>query len=176
MNTMTDHIPTLETERLVLRAPKMADLPTLTDFFTSPQSHAVGGPRDPVASFNTLAATIGHWAIKGFGSWHIADRETDAFWGRTGFIDMPGWEEPELGWALTADAQGRNIAFEATQAARSYGAAHLGLDGVISYIRPANTRSATLAKRLGAVLEKTHANWRGKPCDVWRHPLCGGPS
>ena len=118
----------------------------------------------------SMNAVFGHWVLHGFGAWYIVDRETDAYLGRTGFIMAPGWEEPELGWAVTAQTEGKGIAFEATVAARKYGAEHLKLDGVISYIRPSNTRSAALAKRLGATLEKTHANWRGAACDVYRHP------
>lgn len=170
MSVMTDHIPTLETERLVLRAPMLDDLPAVTAFFASEQSNSVGGPRDDLASAMSLSATIGHWALHGFGSWFIADRETGVWLGRTGFIMAPGWEEPELGWAVVPAAQGKGIAYEATLAARTFGAAHLGLNAVISYIRPANIRSAALAQRLGAHLETTHENWRGKACDVWRHP------
>ncbi|MBD3664656.1 GNAT family N-acetyltransferase [Sulfitobacter aestuariivivens] len=170
MTTMTDTIPVVDTDRLRLRAPRLADLPALTDFFASPQSHTVGGPRDDLGSAMSLNATIGHWAVHGFGSWHIADPETDAYLGRTGFIMAPGWEEPELGWAVAQASQGKGIAQEATLAARRYGATHLGLDAVISYIRPSNTRSIALAERLGATLEKTHDHWRGAPCHVFRHP------
>lgn len=170
MTAMRDHIPTLETDRLILRAPTRADLPAITAFFASAQSHTVGGPRDDLGSAMSMNATFGLWALYGYGTWFIADRDTDAFMGRTGFIMAPGWEEPELGWAVTLEHQGKGIASEATLAARSFGAQHLGLNGVISYIRPTNTRSAALAKRLGATLEKTHANWRDAPCDVYRHP------
>lgn len=166
----SDAIPMLETERLTLRAPKADDLPALTAFFASGQSHTVGGPRDDLGSHQSLLAAIGHWAIYGFGSWHIADRDTDAYLGRTGFLFAPGWEEPELGWAIASDAQGKSIAYEATRAARTYGANQFGLDAPISYIRPTNVRSAALAQRLGASLETTHDAWRGGACQVWRHP------
>ncbi|MGJ8545831.1 MAG: GNAT family N-acetyltransferase [Sulfitobacter sp.] len=170
---MADHIPVIDTPRLRLRAPKTADLPAVTAFFASAQSHSVGGPRDDLGSAMSLNAIFGQWALQGFGSWVIADRDSDAYLGRTGFILAPGWEEPELGWALTAQAQGQGIAAEATRAARSFGAAHLGLDAPISYIRPDNLRSAALAERLGARIEKRLPDFRGKPADVWRHPSEG---
>lgn len=167
---MTALIPTLGTDRVVLRAPSLEDLPALTAFFASEQSHSVGGPQDALGAHRSLLSGFGHWALYGYGSWHIADRDTDAYLGRTGFLFAPGWEEPELGWAITAETEGKGIAHKATRVARQYGADALGLDAAISYIRPANTRSATLARRLGATLEKTHDDWHGKPCDVWRHP------
>lgn len=170
MTASIDLIPTVETDRLILRAPKLDDLPAVTAFFASAQSHTVGGPRDDLGSAMSMNATFGQWGLYGFGSWFIAERDSDAYLGRTGFIMAPGWEEPELGWAVTTEAEGKGIATEATLAARSYGARHLGLNGVISYIRPTNTRSAAMARRLGATLETTHDDWRGAPCDVYRHP------
>ena len=54
-------------------------------------------------------------------------------------------------------------------AARAYAARHQGLDAVISYIVPDNTRSAALAARLGAVIERD-GTVMGHACKVWRHP------
>ncbi|MFK7751511.1 MAG: GNAT family N-acetyltransferase [Sedimentitalea sp.] len=169
-------IPTLSTDRLRLRAPVLADLPALIAFFASEQSHTVGGPLDARGAFRSLNATIGHWVTRGFGSWHIADAQNDAYLGRVGFIEAPGWDEPELGWAVMPVAQGKGIAYEAALAARAHGAQHLGLDGTISYIRPSNARSARLAKRLRARIEQSKPDWLGKPVDIWRHPRIGAPA
>lgn len=166
---MSELIPTLHTERLVLRAPSMGDLPAITAFYASAQSHTVGGPRDDMMSAMTLDATIGHWVTKGYGLWAVADSGSNEWLGRVGFIFLPGWEAPELGWAVTKQAEGRGIAYEATEAARAHGASDMGLDGVISYIRPENARSAALAERLGAVLEREDT-LRGTPVNIWRHP------
>ena len=68
-------------------------------------------------------------------------------------IYVPGWAEPELGWTLMAEAEGKGLGFEAAAAARDYAARHQGLNGVISYIAHANDRSRALAERLGASLE-----------------------
>lgn len=173
--TGTDLIPTLRTDRLVLRAPHLDDLPALTAFFASAQSHTVGGPRDALGSAMSLDSVFGHWITKGFGSWFVADAKTDAFLGRVGFIFAPGWDEPELGWAVTAAAQGHGIAFEAVTAARDYGAQYLGLDAAISYIRPTNTRSIALAGRLGARFERT-GSLVDLPVHIYRHPTCADHS
>ena len=40
-------IPTLETERLIMRAPSEADFDAEAEFFASAASHFVGGPKAP---------------------------------------------------------------------------------------------------------------------------------
>ena len=166
---MTDQIPVLDTQRLTLRAPVAKDLPTLTAFFQTGRSHFVGGPRDADESFTSLASRIGHWAIHGYGLWHIDARDSGDFLGWVGFLNPPSWDEPELGWGLFAHAEGRGYAFEAARAARAFGAQEFNLDGVISYIRADNTRSRALAEKLGATYERD-GTVIGTPCHVWRHP------
>lgn len=172
--TGTDfHIPTLRTERLVLRAAALKDAPAFTAFFASERSHMVGGPRDPREAARSMAAMIGQWALHGFGMWLVADRRSDAALGWTGIIYQPGWDEPELGWTLFGQAEGHGIAFEAATAARAYAAHRLGIGSPISYIRADNTRSIALAERLGAHLER-EGEVLGTPCLVYRHPVNGG--
>ncbi|MFK7836022.1 MAG: GNAT family N-acetyltransferase [Sulfitobacter sp.] len=169
MIQMLDPIPVLDTQRLTLRAPKAGDLATLTAFFQTERSHTVGGPADAVESFTKLTARIGHWAVKGYGLWHVDSRENGDFLGWVGILNPPEWDEPELAWTVFAHAEGKGYAFEAARAARAFAASHLKCDGVISYIRPTNTRSIALADRLGATLEDTR-DWRGKPVNIYRHP------
>ena len=169
MSVMTDQIPVLDTPRLTLRAPKMADLPTLTAFYATQRSHMVGGPQDAKGAFNKLASRIGHWAFLGYGHWHIDDRKTGDFLGWVGILNPPGWDEPELGWALFAHAEGKGFAYEAASAARAFAAQHLKLDHLISYIRADNDRSRALAKRLGATHERD-GTVMDTPCQIWRHP------
>ncbi|MGC1503215.1 MAG: GNAT family N-acetyltransferase [Sulfitobacter sp.] len=169
MNAMTDHIPVLDTQRLTLRAPRKSDLPTLTAFFETERSHMVGGPADVNQTFAKLASRIGHWAIRGYGVWHIDDRQTGDFLGWVGMMNPPSWDEPELAWTLFAHAEGKGYAFEAARAARAYAAQEFKLDGVISYIHADNTRSAALATRLGAEYERD-GEVMGTPCHIYRHP------
>ena len=166
---MLDAIPVLDTQRLTLRAPKKADLPTITAFFETERSHMVGGPRDADQCFNSLTSRIGHWAYHGYGLWHIDDRQSGDFLGWVGFMNPPSWDEPELGWTLFAHAEGKGYAFEAARAARAFAAQEFKLDGVISYIHADNTRSRALAEKLGATYERD-GSVLGTPCHIWRHP------
>ncbi|NOC47105.1 GNAT family N-acetyltransferase [Ruegeria sp. HKCCD7559] len=163
-------IPTIETERLILRAPHLDDLPAMTAFFATERSHMVGGPKDSFECWNSLSNRLGHWALRGYGLWHLTEKAGGTFVGWAGMIYVPGWAEPELGWTLMEEAEGKGLAFEAASAARDHAARHQGLNGVISYIAHANDRSRALAERLGATLELENAELLGKHAQIWRHP------
>ena len=172
MTSFTVNIPTIETDRLILRAPLESDLDALETFYASERSHRVGGPLDRVGCWRLIAFNFGHWLMRGFGMWHIHHKSDDRMIGACGFIFREGWDEPELGWNVHNGYEGQSIAFEAASAARSFGTEHFDLDGVISYLDPANTRSVALAKRLGATFERK-GTFLGHNVDIYRHPKQG---
>ncbi len=166
-------IPTVDAGDVILRAPRESDLDALAGFMASDRSHFVGGPATRPDCWGIIARILGHWALRGYGYWYIAEKDTDRPIGGCGFINREGWDEPELGWQVWDGAEGRGIAFAAATAARDHGARHFGLDGVISYIAPTNTRSIRLAERLGASFERA-GELLGHQCHVYRHPKQGG--
>jgi RimJ/RimL family protein N-acetyltransferase len=172
MTTLTLHIPEVKSGDLILRTICEDDLDQLAAFYAGTRSQFVGGPLSRADCWRLIAGNLGHWALRGFGMWVIADRGTGNPLGVCGFIFREGWDEPELGWQVWDGYEGRGIAYRAAHAARTHGAAHFGLDGVISYIDPANTRSQALAERLGARFERD-GTLLGTPCQVWRHPKSG---
>lgn len=167
--TATLNIPEIETDRLILRAPREEDFEAFAAFGASDRSQFVGGPFPRFRSWGGFLATYGHWALRGFGMWMVQDRSSGKTAGRIGMILNDGWDEPELGWHVYQGFEGRGLAFEGAKAARTYAAVHQGLDAVISYIDPANTRSIALADRLGATFERD-GEVVGHPCHVYRHP------
>jgi len=170
MTLLNVTIPVLETERLRLRAPQESDLPAVMDFMASERARFVGGPLPRQQGFKSFTSMLGHWMLRGYGFWMVADRRDDTPLGRVGFLFGEGWHEPELGWQLFEGVEGRGIAFEAACAARAYGAAKLGLDGVISYTDPANARSIALARRLGCTHERDVTFMGHDGIGIWRHP------
>ncbi|MDK3020271.1 GNAT family N-acetyltransferase [Pseudodonghicola flavimaris] len=169
MTPMSLPIPVIETDRLVLRGPVESDFDAHAALMASERSRFIGGPQDRAIAWRGFSGSIGHWVLRGYGMWVIADKADDTPLGRVGFINADGWDEPELGWHLYESAEGQGVAHEAALAARAYGAAQFGLDGVISYIDPANLRSQALAARLGAEIERD-GEVMGHACQVWRHP------
>ncbi|MFT7593132.1 MAG: RimJ/RimL family protein N-acetyltransferase [Paracoccaceae bacterium] len=162
-------IPTLETQRLTLRPPQMSDFDAYADFRASPRSVGVGGPYTSGQSFGQLGELIGHWSLRGFGRWMVADRSTDAPLGVVGLMYPTDWPEPEIAWSVFAAAEGKGIAQEAAQATRSYAYDVLGWTTVISCIVPDNTRSITLAQRMGAIQEPGFRHPEHGEMQVWRH-------
>lgn len=163
-------IPTLNTERLILRAPCEADFDAECAFYASPRAEYVGGQLSREQVWRMLACFVGHWAFRGYGFWGIEDRETGAYLGRAGLWFPEGWPEPEIGWTLMAEAEGRGIAFEAALAARAHAYDTLGWTTAISLIAPENTRSIALAERLGAVLDREWVHDRFGRTLIYRHP------
>ncbi|WP_045996765.1 GNAT family N-acetyltransferase [Loktanella sp. S4079] len=163
-------IPTLQTKRLTMRAPRWDDFDAYAAFRASDRTKLLGGPFTRERAFTQLAEIAGHWALRGFGRWIVADRETDAALGVVGLYYPEGWPEPEIAWSLFANAEGRGIAQEAAVTARNYAYQTLGWTTAISLIDPANTRSVALAKRLGCTDGETFQHNTLGLMHIWRHP------
>lgn len=163
------HIPQLETERLILRVPRLSDFEAFAAFCASPRSVNVGGPYTRDQAFSRLSAIIGHWQLRGYGRWLIAGKADDAPLGVGGLYFPEGWPEPEIAWSVFDHAEGRGIALEAALATRSYAYDILGWSTLISCTLPDNTRSVALARRMGAVQEDDFHHETYGPLNVWRH-------
>ncbi|MGL4235335.1 GNAT family N-acetyltransferase [Tabrizicola sp.] len=161
-------IPVLTTERLTLREPREADFATMLVFNDSPRSEFVGGGIDRKWVWRSHLSNIGHWALRGYGFYSV-DTKAGEFIGRVGVIYHDGWDEPELAWHLYDGFEGKGYAYEAALAARADYHARITPNPPISYIDVANTRSETLALRLGATLERTLNDDKGHD-HVYRHP------
>ncbi|MEO0819037.1 MAG: GNAT family N-acetyltransferase [Pseudomonadota bacterium] len=163
-------IPTVETERLILRAPREADFEHEAAFFATERSRFVGGPMQRDLVWRALAGIIGHWVFRGYGFWAVEEKGTGLYCGHVGCWCPEGWPEPEIGWTVMEAAEGRGIAHEAALASRRYAYEVLGWTTAISLIDPKNTRSLALGKRLGAKFEYTYTHPSYGPMDVHRHP------
>lgn len=163
-------IPTLQTERLTLRAPRIEDLPREILFYSSDHARFVGGQKTETECWSAIVARLGHWMVKGFGFFHIDEKTTGRYVGRVGLLDPHGWPEPEIGWSLMPDALGLGYATEAARAARDYAYGTLGWTTAISLIDPDNTPSRRVAERLGAQFESTFDHVDYGKMYIWRHP------
>ena len=168
--TVTFSAPTLTTDRLTLRAPRLSDFDALAGFYASPRSHFVGGPQTPELAWRTLAQEAGHWVLRGFGRWTVVETATQTPVGTVGLWHPEGFPERELGWDLFDGATGKGYATEAAIAARHHAYTTLGWTTLISLVADGNHASARVAKRLGATRDGDFTHERYGPMQVWRHP------
>lgn len=142
-------IPTLRTERLLLRSPRIEDFPEYAAFLASPRAGHMGGPWDARAAWGMFSHDVACWALFGHGALMIALPETGAVIGQVGINAGPLFPEKELGWLLYEGQEGRGFATEAAAALRDWAFTELGLETLVSYVDPANGRSIAAARRLG---------------------------
>ncbi len=167
--TLAMAIPTLETERLIMRAPCEADFEAEAEFFASDASKFVGGPKRPDETWRAVAMLLGHWAMRGYGFWGVEEKDTGTYVGHVGLWNPHGWPEPEIGWTLMNHATGKGYATEAALAARAHAYDVLGWETAISLIDPDNLGSKAVAKRLGAQFEYMFEHPAFGAMQVWRH-------
>ncbi len=177
MTALLTNIPTLETERLILRAPGMQDWEAWLAFCLDDRSRFVRADDiDEGKAWRAFCHVAGMWALRGYGSFVITAKGADTALGLTGPWHPIDWPERELGWTIwSAAAEGQGYAYEAARAARDYAFGTLGWTTAVSYIDPENTRSIALAERLGAVRDPSaKVPHPEDPCLVYRHPAPEG--
>jgi len=144
----------LQTPRLLLRQWRDEDL---ADFA------ALNGDAEVMRYFpacldraqsDALAERIrAHFAQYGYGLWALERRDSGAFIGFTGLLQLsfaaPFAPAVEIGWRLGRAHWGQGLALEAARAARDCAFAQLGLAQLVSFTVPANQRSRALMQRLG---------------------------
>ncbi|MEM8692293.1 MAG: GNAT family N-acetyltransferase [Pseudomonadota bacterium] len=149
--SLQNKLPTLATDRLILRAPRVTDFETYAEIACSSRGAYFGGPMSREDAWADFASMTGNWLLHGHGVWTIG-----AAAGPAGFVLLgfePGDQEPELGFMLTPTSEGQRIAFEAAQAVLHHARTALGWDTLVSYIDPENRRALRLAQRLGGLLD-----------------------
>lgn len=167
-------IPIVETQNLRLRGPEIRDFDAYAAFRMDPvRTAGVGGPCTRAQAFDKLSEIIGHWHLRGYGRWMVADKTTDHALGVCGPFYPDDWPEPEIAWSVFAKAEGRGVAYEASKASLDYAYHTLKWTTAISCVTPDNTRSIALAKRLGAVQEDDFTTVDGMKLHVFRHPAPG---
>lgn len=143
-------LPRIETQRLRLRAPRVSDWDVLSPIWTTDQARHFGGPFDEADAWLDFCQMTAGWVLRGAGALVLERKSDGAALGVVAIHHEWGDAEIELGWLLTAEAEGHGYAAEAASALRTYGYERLGLSALVSYVGTGNRRSAALAKRLGA--------------------------
>ncbi len=160
--------PVLAGENVRLRPHRASDIDALALLYETERSAHIGGPQPRDRVWRDLGYDAGQWQLLGFGSWAI-ETATGHYVGQAGLNLPDDYPEPELGWLLFEQFEGRGYALEAATLARRFAWDVLGLETLVSYIDPDNHRSIKLAERLGAVKDLDAPTPGGDACLVYRH-------
>jgi len=162
-------IPVLETERLVLRGFQPGDVETFAGFYASEASRFVGGPEDRVSTWRRISSYAGCWALRGYGKFVVEEKDNGRVVGIVGPWYPEGWPEPEIGWTILPEFEGRGYATEAAGRAIAFAYDELGWTTAMSAIFPGNARSSRLAERLGAKHDGSAEIRPYGTLEIWRH-------
>jgi RimJ/RimL family protein N-acetyltransferase len=164
-------IPVLSSARLTLRALAAADL----DGFAAMQADAevmhhlgAGVTRSREETWDTMARMLGQWPLRGYGMFAVVETASGRFAGRAGILHPYAWPEPELAYGFDRPFWGRGYATEAAVALRGWAFAQFAMPRLISYVRPANTASINVLRKMGAEPVGS-AEMLGLPAEIWAH-------
>jgi len=166
-------IPTLETDRLLLRAPSEKDFPVYREFFADAEaSHFYGGPLEDGHAWRMLAGDLGHWVLRGYGRWAVEEKVSGQMIGGCGLWWPGGWPRSELTWWIIPPARRYGFAMEASRAAIRFGHETLGWPLVQTHIDDANEPAHRLVAKLGARKIKRETFPDGNSRIVYALPHC----
>lgn len=165
-------IPRLETERLILRAYGPGDFEPFAAFMADEDvtRYLTGRPMSRADAWRSLASSIGHWHLRGYGTWAVERKQDGAFMGRVGMINPEGWPGLEVGWTLGKPYWGSGYATEAARAALNFAFLTQPVDKIISCIHPENAASQSVARRVGETKgprSEIVIGGESFPIDIW---------
>ena len=165
-------IPRLETERLILRGLTQDDFEPLAAMLADPEvtRFIASAPMTPDQAWRSLAASLGHWQLRGYGAWAVERKLDGAFMGRVGMLNPEGWPGLEIGWTLARPHWGSGYASEAAAAAMRYAFLTQSVERLISCIDKDNIASQKVAARLGETRGQTRtltADGESFDVEIW---------
>ena len=140
----------LETERLILRLPRIEDFDRYAEMLADESSYHIGGPLQRHEAWRRFLQMPGAWMLQGFAMFSVVEKSSGRWMGQAGPWRPDGWPGTEVGYSFHPDARGRGYATEACVAAMDWAFDVLGWDEVIHSIAPTNAASQAVAQRLGS--------------------------
>jgi RimJ/RimL family protein N-acetyltransferase len=170
-------IPTLTTERLILRGFRREDFAAVFELWSDPRTGRLMcmQPMTEEDCWAKFLRSFGSWDVNGFGFWAIEEKANGCFVGEAGFLNAkrtiePPLPVPEMGWSFSPSVHGRGYATEAVAAAIPWGEGRFGRVRFSAIIAPENEPSLKLAHKFGFA-EVARATYKAHPTIVlYRDP------
>ena len=145
-------IPTLTTDRLILRAFTEQDVDALHHVLSDPEVNRYFPRTEPPSREQVekiIARQLAHWEEHGCGWWAVLWRESQELIGWCGLQFLPEFGETEVAYLLSQPYWGKGLATEAAQAAAQFGFQTLGLERLVAIAHVENAASQRVIEKLG---------------------------
>lgn len=151
------HMPTLCTERLILRPMRVSDGVDMYRYARREDvtTYLLWAPHPSIDYTKEYLKYIeARYAVGEFFDWGVIDRESGHMIGTCGFtsIDAPH-NAGEIGYVLNPEFHGRGIATEAAEAVLYFGFEIIGLHRIEAKFMQGNAASLRVMEKLGMSLE-----------------------
>jgi RimJ/RimL family protein N-acetyltransferase len=131
----------IETERLIVRAPRAHERAAMLELFADPANERVDAAADP--------AQVRRWA---YGvPWGVWERDTGELVGDCSLHYDTSFRDWELSYGFRRDRWGRGYASEAAQAVVRYGLDTMRVARIVADVDPANRASMRVLEKCGFV-------------------------
>jgi ribosomal-protein-alanine N-acetyltransferase len=153
----------LETSRLFLRKFILQDAGALLAVLGDPVTMQwYSAPFDRKGVEEWITQNMGRYQSDGYGLWAMVLKDSGELIGDCGCAsqEVEGGNHVEIGYHVRRDLWGNGYAAEAAAACMQYAFTRLGVDRVISMIRPENVQSRRVAEKNGLTCERI-IFWRG---------------
>jgi RimJ/RimL family protein N-acetyltransferase len=168
-------INSVETARLLLRVPELADAEAFMGILWDPEvvEQKQVTLREPpggldLALKNTSDMTR-QWELRGYGQWSVVEKATGQVIGVVGFYHpQREWPGVDLGWVIHRSRWGHGLATEAATAALEWVWERTQVNRIVSLIAPDDHRSMRIATKIGERFERADVDpMNGEPVHVF---------
>lgn len=143
----------IETERLGLREATREDAPFFVTLLQEPAYKRFIADRGVRTEAEALAymeeRILAAYRLHGFGQYVIVARATGEPIGTAGMIKREGLADPDLGYAMLAQHQGKGYAAEAGAAVLAHARDVLNIKRALAFTDPENQASKAVLRKLG---------------------------
>jgi RimJ/RimL family protein N-acetyltransferase len=168
-------INSVETARLLLRLPELADAEALMGILWDPEVvekkqvtllEPPGGLDLALKNTNDMRR---QWELRGYGHWSVIEKVTGHVIGCVGFYHpQRQWPGVDLGWVIHRSRWGHGFATEAARAALGWVWEYTQIDRIVSLIAPDDLRSIRIATKIGERFERADVDpVHGEPVHVY---------
>lgn len=150
------NIPTLQTERLILRPFSIEDADLYAkhifsnaDVMRYLNTDGTVPPNPKMYAQGYIIERNKEWQHRGHGAWAVIEKATGAFMGHSGLFIIEPTSVVEVGYALGKPFWGKGYAPEAARETLRYGFEVLKLDEIVAVAFPQNTASIRVMEKIG---------------------------